>query len=527
MASEYIDDTLDGSGQYPTKIPGYADAADIQEALRLYHYGSNIIPTTSLDINPKSIAGYIKQLQTNIDNSEVDQSLLAGVGIDWNSGSEQFDIDSTVATKSYVANSTSIVTKVSSFTLELADASKTILLSTASPMTLTIPSNSSVAIPVGYQYNLLEIGSGRTTLSPGSGVIVGSKNSQLFLDGQYSKGTLLKIATDTWIFYGDVYEAANTPVPAPVAPAPVAPAPVAPAPVAPAPVAPAPVAPAPVAPSPVTPVVTPVTPSPVTPVVTPVTPVATVTCGPCEAYTTTAPTCNGEDSYVGNYSGTRQTCSDGSYVICTQPTFTSFGDCIATQASGCGGTNTNGPCSALGTWTATGCYNGVAYAGAANTEEGALADLYAQVPNATNVSTTDQEPVTLPNCSTGTMYYGCCANGLGVSGTYADANTAVLAFGEICAGDESFNYLQGGVSTTPSSCNPPAPVAPAPVAPAPVAPAPVAPAPVAPAPVAPAPVAPNACVVCPEYPSATNAGCAACTNCVNGGGYWTGTSCAT
>ena len=482
MASEYIDDTLDGSGQYPTKIPGYADAADIQEALRLYHYGSNIIPTTSLDINPKSIAGYIKQLQTNIDNSEVDQSLLAGVGIDWNSGSEQFDIDSTVATKSYVANSTSIVTKVSSFTLELADASKTILLSTASPMTLTIPSNSSVAIPVGYQYNLLEIGSGRTTLSPGSGVIVGSKNSQLFLDGQYSKGTLLKIATDTWIFYGDVYEAANTPVPAPVAPAPVAPAPV--------------------APSPVTPVVTPVTPSPVTPVVTPVTPVATVTCGPCEAYTTTAPTCNGEDSYVGNYSGTRQTCSDGSYVICTQPTFTSFGDCIATQASGCGGTNTNGPCSALGTWTATGCYNGVAYAGAANTEEGALADLYAQVPNATNVSTTDQEPVTLPNCSTGTMYYGCCANGLGVSGTYADANTAVLAFGEICAGDESFNYLQGGVSTTPSSCNPPAPVAPA-------------------------PVAPNACVVCPEYPSATNAGCAACTNCVNGGGYWTGTSCAT
>ena len=115
MASEYIDDTLDGSGQYPTKIPGYADAADIQEALRLYHYGSNIIPPTSLDINPKSIAGYIKQLQTNIDNSEVDQSLLAGVGIDWNSGSGQFDIDSTVATKSYVANSTSIVTKVSSF----------------------------------------------------------------------------------------------------------------------------------------------------------------------------------------------------------------------------------------------------------------------------------------------------------------------------------------------------------------------------------------------------------------------------
>jgi hypothetical protein len=45
MAAEYIDDTENGSGVYPTKIPGYEDAADIQEALRLYHYGSTAIPT--------------------------------------------------------------------------------------------------------------------------------------------------------------------------------------------------------------------------------------------------------------------------------------------------------------------------------------------------------------------------------------------------------------------------------------------------------------------------------------------------
>ena len=63
MAAEYIDDTENGSGLYPTKIPGYEDAADIQEALRLYHYGSNVIPTTSdlngtaTSINTKSVAG--------------------------------------------------------------------------------------------------------------------------------------------------------------------------------------------------------------------------------------------------------------------------------------------------------------------------------------------------------------------------------------------------------------------------------------------------------------------------------------
>jgi hypothetical protein len=42
MAAEFIDDTENGSGLYPTKIPGYEDAADIQEALRLYHYGSMV-----------------------------------------------------------------------------------------------------------------------------------------------------------------------------------------------------------------------------------------------------------------------------------------------------------------------------------------------------------------------------------------------------------------------------------------------------------------------------------------------------
>ena len=79
MAAEFIDDTLDGSGQFPTKIPGYEDAADIQEALRLYHYGSNTIPATPTQINPKSIAGYLKQLQTGIDNVVDGQALLAGV----------------------------------------------------------------------------------------------------------------------------------------------------------------------------------------------------------------------------------------------------------------------------------------------------------------------------------------------------------------------------------------------------------------------------------------------------------------
>jgi len=75
MASENI-----GSA-YPTKIPGYDDAADIQAALRLYHYG--YIPVDPTSINPseipaESIAGYIKSIDSRIDVIED-----TGVGSDY------------------------------------------------------------------------------------------------------------------------------------------------------------------------------------------------------------------------------------------------------------------------------------------------------------------------------------------------------------------------------------------------------------------------------------------------------------
>lgn len=48
MASESI------GNLYPTSIPGYDDAADIQAALRLYHYGSN-----SYDIDNSNTANLV------------------------------------------------------------------------------------------------------------------------------------------------------------------------------------------------------------------------------------------------------------------------------------------------------------------------------------------------------------------------------------------------------------------------------------------------------------------------------------
>jgi hypothetical protein len=63
MASENIGNV------YPTKIPGYDDAADIQAALRLYHYGSETydINNTNLASLPNpSIAYTLNDLQSQI-----------------------------------------------------------------------------------------------------------------------------------------------------------------------------------------------------------------------------------------------------------------------------------------------------------------------------------------------------------------------------------------------------------------------------------------------------------------------------
>lgn len=54
---------------YPTKIPGYDDAADIQAALRLYHYGSATYDEANQNestLEANSIAGNLRDLYAEI-----------------------------------------------------------------------------------------------------------------------------------------------------------------------------------------------------------------------------------------------------------------------------------------------------------------------------------------------------------------------------------------------------------------------------------------------------------------------------
>ena len=90
-----------------------------------------------------------------------------------------------------------------SYTLVLADAGKMVTLSNAAAITLTIPTNASVAFPVDTRIDLIQYGAGQVTVG-GAGVTIRSSGSKLKLAGQYSGATLWKKDTDEWVLIGDI-----------------------------------------------------------------------------------------------------------------------------------------------------------------------------------------------------------------------------------------------------------------------------------------------------------------------------------
>lgn len=90
------------------------------------------------------------------------------------------------------------------YTLALTDVAKLVTLTNASPITLTVPPNSSVAFPIGSQVLLYQGGAGLVTISPGAGVTIRSQGSKLKLFGQYAVGGIVKVATDEWVTFGNL-----------------------------------------------------------------------------------------------------------------------------------------------------------------------------------------------------------------------------------------------------------------------------------------------------------------------------------
>jgi hypothetical protein len=72
-----------------------------------------------------------------------------------------------------------------------------------------IPTNASVAFPIGSVINVVRIGTGKTTIkavTPGTTTIssTGSTSAQPGLRARFSAASCIKVATDAWYVLGDI-----------------------------------------------------------------------------------------------------------------------------------------------------------------------------------------------------------------------------------------------------------------------------------------------------------------------------------
>ena len=230
----------------PTKIPGLSNAADIQAALRLYHYGDeNYNPANASEgslVNP-SIAYTINNLQSQITAIDIGSTLKAtdfaakgdllsasandtlsvlsvgsngtvltansasASGLAWTTPDVTLTNSATLTNKTLTAPviNLSINPQTVAYELVLADNGKMVEVSSASAVTLSIPTNANQAFATGAQITILQTSTGQVTIAattPGTTTVNGTPG--LKLRAQWSSAVCIKRATDSWVVLGDL-----------------------------------------------------------------------------------------------------------------------------------------------------------------------------------------------------------------------------------------------------------------------------------------------------------------------------------
>lgn len=93
------------------------------------------------------------------------------------------------------------------YTLALADNGKLVTLANASPIAVTIPLNSSIALPVGAVIMMAAFGAGAVTISGAGGVTVvsgGATAASPIIRAQYSSVGAIQTSANNWLVVGDL-----------------------------------------------------------------------------------------------------------------------------------------------------------------------------------------------------------------------------------------------------------------------------------------------------------------------------------
>ncbi len=143
----------------------------------------------------KLFRGVTDEPTSTVNFAQATMETLEIAGIKFSDGTQ---------TKEGVPSRTPIVSKTSDYTLtNLSERDSLIEVDSSSPVTITIPTNSAVAFPIGTTLDILGINTGLITIAGDTGVTVNATPG-LKLRTQWSSCTLFKRGENAWVVYGDL-----------------------------------------------------------------------------------------------------------------------------------------------------------------------------------------------------------------------------------------------------------------------------------------------------------------------------------
>jgi len=110
-----------------------------------------------------------------------------------------------IATTPAFADAAPTINAQTGTTYQFVLTDKKVTLNNASPVTVTVPANDTVAFPIGdTQIDVIQKGAGKVTFAAAGGVTINSQAGNLSIAAQYVGVTLVKEGTNTWYLLGNL-----------------------------------------------------------------------------------------------------------------------------------------------------------------------------------------------------------------------------------------------------------------------------------------------------------------------------------